>query len=455
MQPEFYPIWAQVDQTLPVAGTPNKIRPEAGIRDVGFDLGEQPAAEEFNWMWNNIYQWLQYLNEETIISREIGNAFENILEAVDVRDLVLSFAYQGEDSSSTTELATATRLSADYSLNQYVEIKSEQEYQPKGKELVFQATGVAVSAATAYEVFFEVDGTKVGVIVTSSGARRLTNNGEIDGTYTFVNGSTISLVLRNTGQVEVWLNSNPQVTQDSITLNPNSVVKVGVAIDGTTASTFTVDVGTSFEHSYLINTTGLNDASGNPFSSEVPGVDNLDSRKLSLADRVRPGVVKLATEQEAIDLEDGVASTPQSTSAQINTNSNINLSSSVIRTNPAVVSASGRILEGLEPDWHYMVVVTGFSENRGGGNGIIFQASAITTSDATGFTSGVPPTVSTGTILDYEAPFAINWPDGNAQSSFTFFIQAPANGEIRAWIDGTAGDITSIKAIPLLARGAL
>lgn len=65
-QPIYYPLWAMEDTTLPNTDQTNKIRPKTTLRDIGWDKGQIPSAEEFNWLFNNMYQWIYYLNEEAL-----------------------------------------------------------------------------------------------------------------------------------------------------------------------------------------------------------------------------------------------------------------------------------------------------------------------------------------------------------------------------------------------------
>lgn len=62
--PEFFPEWATTDVNLPNTGGANKSRPDITLREVGWDLGNKPAAEQLNWQLNNLFDWVQYLNDE-------------------------------------------------------------------------------------------------------------------------------------------------------------------------------------------------------------------------------------------------------------------------------------------------------------------------------------------------------------------------------------------------------
>lgn len=64
--PTYYPLWATDDTTLPATGEANKERPKTILRTTGWDKGQIPSAEEMNWMFNNMYLWIYYFNEELI-----------------------------------------------------------------------------------------------------------------------------------------------------------------------------------------------------------------------------------------------------------------------------------------------------------------------------------------------------------------------------------------------------
>lgn len=61
-QPTYLPLWATDDTTLPATGETNKVRPREVLRTTGWDMGQIPTCEEWNWMFNNIYLWIEYLS---------------------------------------------------------------------------------------------------------------------------------------------------------------------------------------------------------------------------------------------------------------------------------------------------------------------------------------------------------------------------------------------------------
>ena len=63
-QPTYLPLWATDDTTLPATGETNKVRPREVLRTTGWDMGQIPTCEEWNWMFNNVCLWVNYLNTE-------------------------------------------------------------------------------------------------------------------------------------------------------------------------------------------------------------------------------------------------------------------------------------------------------------------------------------------------------------------------------------------------------
>lgn len=68
-KPTFYPEWATSDTTLPAAGTGNKERPQEILRTVGFDKGQVATAQEFNWLFDNVYDWIVHLDTTNTTSK--------------------------------------------------------------------------------------------------------------------------------------------------------------------------------------------------------------------------------------------------------------------------------------------------------------------------------------------------------------------------------------------------
>lgn len=64
--------WAVTDVVLPVMNKANKEKPIDDLINKGWDMNESPAADEFNYMLNNYYQWINYL--KTDIAPVVVNA---------------------------------------------------------------------------------------------------------------------------------------------------------------------------------------------------------------------------------------------------------------------------------------------------------------------------------------------------------------------------------------------
>ena len=61
-KPAYYPEWATEDTTLPATGQTNKVRPREVLRTTGWDKGQIPTCEEWNWILNNVYNWSVYFD---------------------------------------------------------------------------------------------------------------------------------------------------------------------------------------------------------------------------------------------------------------------------------------------------------------------------------------------------------------------------------------------------------
>jgi len=59
-------IWAVQDVILPVSGEINKVRPIDDLWSKGYDMGQKPAIEEWNYIWNMTTSWLKYISDEQI-----------------------------------------------------------------------------------------------------------------------------------------------------------------------------------------------------------------------------------------------------------------------------------------------------------------------------------------------------------------------------------------------------
>lgn len=68
-KPLLYPEWAATDTTLPATGNTNKQRPKESLRNIGWDKGQVPTAEEWNWQFDNISDWVKWFNENNLATK--------------------------------------------------------------------------------------------------------------------------------------------------------------------------------------------------------------------------------------------------------------------------------------------------------------------------------------------------------------------------------------------------
>lgn len=59
-------VWAEDTYDLPNAQTTNKIRPIDDLWSKGYDMGQKPDVQAWNYVWNMQTQWMKYFAEEQI-----------------------------------------------------------------------------------------------------------------------------------------------------------------------------------------------------------------------------------------------------------------------------------------------------------------------------------------------------------------------------------------------------
>jgi hypothetical protein len=79
-------IWANTDVVGPKYSQDNKIEPTTEKVNTGFLEDEIPPRNHFNWLFNNIHLWIDFLDEfvkvgsgspEGVITGDIGNIYLN------------------------------------------------------------------------------------------------------------------------------------------------------------------------------------------------------------------------------------------------------------------------------------------------------------------------------------------------------------------------------------------
>ena len=58
-------VWANTDVNLPNLAGPNKTEPSADLVAKGWDFKQKPSADEFNYILNNLGEWVEYLKTLT------------------------------------------------------------------------------------------------------------------------------------------------------------------------------------------------------------------------------------------------------------------------------------------------------------------------------------------------------------------------------------------------------
>ena len=79
-------VWANTDVNLPNLAGPNKTEPSADLLAKGWDFKQKPSADEFNYILNNLSEWVEYLRTltaegtplntpSTLVERDVSGNF--------------------------------------------------------------------------------------------------------------------------------------------------------------------------------------------------------------------------------------------------------------------------------------------------------------------------------------------------------------------------------------------
>ena len=235
-QPTYLPLWAADDTTLPATGETNKVRPREVLRTTGWDMGQIPTCEEWNWMFNNVYLWIEYLSgiyaDATNLATPNTLALRDSSGGIDFVDI----------SAETLELTgTATLPSAKVS----------------GGSVDGTSIGSTIPSSGSFTTLSATGATTLEGDIKSSGENTFSGTGSFTGENTF-SGKTIL---------------------DEVDITSGSMD--GTSVGGTTPSsgsftTLRASGDTAFSGS--ITSTGTNSFSGtNTFSTQL----NLQSSNIS------------------------------------------------------------------------------------------------------------------------------------------------------------------------------
>ena len=60
LKPTVFPQFAILDLNNGTAGAPNVVEPSSGKKDSGWNEGERPPRETFNWLHRITNDWIEY-----------------------------------------------------------------------------------------------------------------------------------------------------------------------------------------------------------------------------------------------------------------------------------------------------------------------------------------------------------------------------------------------------------
>lgn len=65
--------------TLPAAGGPNKLEPDPGVKQAGWDYKQKPKVEHFNWLFYKLYEAIVDLDSRTVVAGQlpVGSVYTN------------------------------------------------------------------------------------------------------------------------------------------------------------------------------------------------------------------------------------------------------------------------------------------------------------------------------------------------------------------------------------------
>jgi hypothetical protein len=73
-KPTILPEWASEDRQSLVSGQFNVVEPPDEVKEDGWELGEKPNRQWWNWFNRQTYLWLQWLNQQESYNVTTNNA---------------------------------------------------------------------------------------------------------------------------------------------------------------------------------------------------------------------------------------------------------------------------------------------------------------------------------------------------------------------------------------------
>lgn len=207
-------IWASSDVNLPNLAGPNKVKPIDDLILKGWDFKQKPAADEFNYVLNNMGQYISYLNEDMtytfsgdVTGSVTSSGSEDINFNISVNDN--SHNHTSANISDATSLNTPNMV-----------VRRDTNGDVAVRYVVGELTGNALTATTL-KTPRTINGTSF-----NGSSNITTNSWGASRTFT-VNGAT-------TGSVSVDGSSNITLTTTLQTLGSNIGILTGTLASGNT-----------------------------------------------------------------------------------------------------------------------------------------------------------------------------------------------------------------------------
>lgn len=246
-------IWAEDDYVLPQAATENKIRPIDDLWKKGYDVGQTPDAQAWNYVWNMLSTWVKYLDQEKLPSLD-NSYLQRSLNLLDLEDV------------------TEARLN----LKVYSTTETESRY--------FKYTGGSITGGLKVTGTAQVDNTAGVNIkwneVAGSGSATITNNRGTNATGGFifksvsVSGSTTTELGRLTILEDGSLATTATIRSGSVEVSGNSTV-VGSSSMGSLSVTTDVAKVSGKNVVRSVNNVAATDAGNVTITIPSPGVTDV------------------------------------------------------------------------------------------------------------------------------------------------------------------------------------
>ncbi len=108
-QPTVFPRFAVLDLNNGTGAAPNVVEPSAGKKDTGWNEGERPARETFNWLHRITNDWIEWFDQELSGGVLTGN-FQELPALHSGLNFVVSAANFNFGGQSFSEIQTSTAL---------------------------------------------------------------------------------------------------------------------------------------------------------------------------------------------------------------------------------------------------------------------------------------------------------------------------------------------------------